>query len=87
MPQNYGVIQQDDHNNTIKVYSSTLYMYFCMITIIAIQSVSLTYIIKLTNVAKGLDILDVNTTEVHIYKNKIESIINFLCNIEDICSA
>jgi hypothetical protein len=44
------------------------------------------YIIKLTNVARGLDILDVNTTEVRIFKNKIESIIDFICSTENICN-
>jgi hypothetical protein len=65
---------------------SFIYMYVFIVITIILQSICMAYIIKLTNVARGLDILDVNTTEVRIFKNKIESIIDFICSTENICN-
>lgn len=91
-PYNYSSINQNDvitdDGDGIKGKKYHLYygfQVFFVLYLIIMQSMCFIYIYEISLAAKEIDVYTINQTETREYIKKLENIINYICDNEDIC--
>lgn len=72
-------------NKQLKFYTYYVLQIFIVLYMIIMQCMCFIYLYEITLAAKQIDIYTINQTETHEYIKKLENIINYICDTQNIC--
>lgn len=82
---NQNVIDDGDGIKSRKCYTYYALQIFIVLYMVIMQCMCFIYLYEITLTAKQIDIYTINQTETREYIKKLENIINYICDNENIC--